>query len=143
MVYMATSLVVIVGGILFCYLLVDVISFYDLSEAEQLKKTLNWVLADRFVGHWHLGVVLIGRIFVSITLVVEAVLLFLAAQMGFIDGPCVMSNMAIDSWLPYRFASFSDRLTTKDGVLLMGVSAILVLIGFRGSVDALVVMYSI
>src|SRR6185312_5257361 len=47
------------------------------------------------------------------------------------------------SWLPHRFASLSDRLTTKDGVLLMGGGAILVLVGLRGRVDALVVMYAI
>jgi hypothetical protein len=73
----------------------------------------------------------------------EGALLFVAAQTGFIDGPRVMSNMAVDSWLPHRFASLSDRLTTKDGVLLIGVGAILVLVGMHGKVDALVVMYAI
>ena len=81
--------------------------------------------------------------FVYVTLASEGALLFVAAQTGFIDGPRVMANMAVDSWLPHRFASLSDRLTTKDGVLLMGVGAIAVLVGIRGRVDALVVMYSI
>jgi len=54
-----------------------------------------------------------------------------------------MSNMAIDSWLPHRFASLSDRLTTKDGVVLMGWSAIALLLLTHGSVDTLVVMYSV
>ena len=54
------------------------------------------------------------------TLVSEAALLFVAAQAGFIDGPRVMSNMAIDSWLPHRFAALSERLTTHNGILLMG-----------------------
>ena len=47
------------------------------------------------VGHW----------FVIVTLCAEALLLFVAAQTGFIDGPRVMANMAIDSWLPHRFAA--------------------------------------
>src|SRR5258706_10123205 len=51
--------------------------------------------------------------------------------------------MAVDSWLPRRFASLSDRLTTKDGVLLMGFAAIGLLFLTRGRVDTLVVMYSI
>src|SRR6185503_146339 len=40
-------------------------------------------------------------------------------------------------------SSLSDRLTTKDGIVLMGVAAILVLVGMKGKVDALVVMYAI
>ncbi len=143
MVYMASSLAFTAGGIMLCYLLFDVKSFFQLPEAEQLKKTLNWVLANNFAGHWHLGPVPIGSIFVSLTIASEAALLFVAAQTGFIDGPRVMSNMAIDSWLPHRFASLSDRLTSKDGVLLMGISAIIILISMGGSVDALVVMYAI
>jgi amino acid transporter len=143
MVYMAASLAFTAGGIMVCYLLFDVKSFFDLPQAEQLKKTLNWVLANNFAGHWHLGPVPIGSIFVSITIASEAALLFVAAQTGFIDGPRVMSNMAIDSWLPHRFASLSDRLTSKDGVLLMGISAITILVAMKGSVDALVVMYAI
>jgi len=51
--------------------------------------------------------------------------------------------MAVDSWLPHRFASLSDRLTTKDGVVLMGWSAIALLLLTHGSVDTLVVMYSV
>jgi K+ transporter len=54
-----------------------------------------------------------------------------------------MANMAIDSWLPRRFASLSERLTMQDGVLLMGTAALLLLLYTNGSVSALVVMYSI
>src|SRR5207249_5634071 len=57
--------------------------------------------------------------------------------------PRVMANMAVDSWLPHRFASLSDRLTIKDGVLLMGGSAAALLLLTRGSIDALVVMYAV
>lgn len=66
-----------------------------------------------------------------------------AAQTGFIDGPRVMANMAIDSWFPHRFASLSERLTMQNGVLLMGGAAILLLLYAHGHVSTLVVMYSI
>jgi amino acid transporter len=143
MLYMATSLAFTAGGILFCYLLFNVHTFFDLPPAEQVGRTLNGVLAENFAGHWHLGPVPIGTLFIYLTLASEAALLFLAAQTGFIDGPRVMSNMAIDSWLPHRFASLSDRLTTKDGVLLMGAASIAVLFVTVGNIDTLVVMYSI
>jgi amino acid transporter len=135
MVYMAVSLAFTATGILLCYLL------FAVTPVE--GQTLNAVLSEAFAGSWRIGAWHVGRWFVVATLASEGALLFVAAQTGFIDGPRVMANMAIDSWLPHRFASLSDRLTTKDGVLLMGVSAILVLVGMKGHVDALVVMYAI
>src|SRR6266446_2468203 len=47
MLYMATSLAFTAGGILVCYLLFDVQSFFSLPAAEQVGKTLNGVLAER------------------------------------------------------------------------------------------------
>ena len=77
------------------------------------------------------------------TILSEGALLLVAAQTGFIDGPRVMANMAIDSWLPRRFSSLSERLTMQNGVVLMGVAALLLLFYTHGSISALVVMYSI
>ncbi len=135
MVYMAISLAVTAGGILVCYLLFHVV------PAE--GKTLNAVLLERFTDSWSVGGVQVGHGFLVITLVAEAALLFVGAQAGFIDGPRVMSNMAIDSWLPHRFAQLSDRLTMRDGVLLMGGASLVTLVYTRGDITALVTMYSI
>jgi K+ transporter len=66
-----------------------------------------------------------------------------AAQTGFIDGPRILANMAVDSWVPHRFAQLSDRLVTKNGVFLMGTGAIAVLLYSRGKSDLLILMYSI
>jgi hypothetical protein len=55
----------------------------------------------------------------------------------------VLGNMAVDSWMPRRFAALSERLTTQNGVLLMGAAALAVLIYEQGDVRRLVVMYSI
>ena len=67
----------------------------------------------------------------------------MAAQTGFIDAPRVMANMAVDSWLPHRFASLSDRLTMRNGIVMIGVAALAMLLYTHGSISALVVMYSI
>jgi len=69
--------------------------------------------------------------------------LFVAAQTGFIDGPQVLSRMAIDRWLPTRFASLSDRLVIQNGVIFMALAAGVILIATKGSVGVLVVLYSI
>jgi hypothetical protein len=101
------------------------------------------VLLERFTESWSVGGVDVGHAFLVITLVAEAALLFVGAQAGYIDGPRVMSNMAIDSWLPHRFAQISDRLTMRDGVLLMGGASLVTLVYTRGDITALVTMYSI
>jgi amino acid transporter len=135
MTYMAVSLAFTAGGILLCYLL------FAVKPVE--GQTLNAVLAHSFAGDWAPFGLPLGHVFIFLTLASEGALLLVAAQTGFIDGPRVMANMAIDSWLPRRFASLSDRLTTKDGVLLMGGAAAILLLAMGGSVTALVVMYAI
>jgi amino acid transporter len=135
MVYMAISLALTAGGILVCYLLFQVVP--------EEGKTLNAVLLERFTASWNVGGVPVGHGFLVLALVAEAALLFVGAQAGFIDGPRVMSNMAIDSWLPHRFAQLSDRLTMRDGVWLMGGASLLTLLYTRGDITALVTMYSI
>jgi amino acid transporter len=135
MVYMAISLAVTAGGILICYLLYNVVAVPG--------KTMNAVLLERFAGSWKIGNLPVGNIFVVLTLVAEAGLLFVAAQTGFIGGPRIMSNMAIDSWLPNRFNSLSDRLTMQNGVILMASAALITLFFTGGKTSTLVLMYSI
>ena len=135
MIYMALSLAMTSAGILLCYLL------FNVEPAE--GKTLNGVLVEAFAGNWRLFGLPMGKIFILLVLASEGALLFVAAQTGFIDGPRVMSNMAVDSWLPHRFASLSDRLTTANGIIILGGAALVLLIATHGSLDILVVMYAI
>jgi amino acid transporter len=135
MTYMAVSLAVTAAGILVCYLL------FRASPEE--GKTMNAVLLERFAGTWRVGGLEFGRGFVVVALFAEAALLVVAAQAGFIDGPRVMANMATDSWLPHRFGQLSDRLTTQNGVVLMGVASLATLSYTRGDITHLVTMYSI
>ena len=71
--------------------------------------------------------------FVIAALASSAALLFIAAQTGFLGGPRVLANMAVDRWMPTRFASLSDRLVTQNGVLLMGVAALAVVLFTRAA----------
>jgi len=130
MVYMSVSLALTAGGILVCYLLLGV--------TPVAGKTLNAVLAGEVFGGWSFGGVL-----ALVTIFTEGAILLVAAQAGFVDGPRVMGNMAVDYWFPHRFASLSSRLTMQNGVLLMGGAAILLLLYSRGRISTLIVMYSI
>jgi len=130
MLYMACSLAFTASGLLLCYLLLGV--------RHEEGKTMNAVLIERGAE----GLPLEGLI-VIVTLLAEGALLVVAAQGGFIGGPRVLANMAVDSWMPRRFAALSERLTTQNGIVLMGVASLLALIYARGNVHQLVVMYSI
>lgn len=132
---MATSLAFTAGGILLAYLLTDA------SPIE--GKTMNAVLFERLFSAWQIGGISLGAGVVILTLLSEAVLLFVAAQTGFLDGPRVLSNMALDSWMPHRFSQLSDRLVTNNGIYLMGLAAMATLAYTRGNITMLVVMYSI
>jgi amino acid transporter len=130
MLYMSVSLALTAGGILVCYLLLGV--------EPVVGKTLNAVLAGEVFGVWSVGAVL-----ALVTIFTEGAILLVAAQAGFVDGPRVIGNMAVDYWFPHRFASLSDRLTMQNGVLVMGGAAVLLLLYSRGDITTLIVMYSI
>jgi hypothetical protein len=135
MTYMAISLAALAGGLLVAYLLLNV-RFVP-------GQTLNAVLArgvfgDLLGAHSHTATALVWLVLLS-----EAGLLFVAAQTGFIDGPRVLANLAVDSWLPKRFSALSNRLAIQNGVTLFGGGAIIVLLYAGGNISTLIVMYSI
>ena len=130
MAYMAISLALTAAGLLVSYLLANVHPIEG--------QTLNAVLAQKLTGDWP-G----GATFAVVTLVAEGALLVVGAQAGFLDGPRVLANMALDGWAPRRFAALSEQLTTQNGIALMGVASLGALLYTKGDVSHLVVMYSI
>lgn len=130
MLYMALSLSITASGLYIYYLLLKVVPTEGV--------TLNSIVANAIFGNW-----LFGKLITLVTIFSEGALLVVAAQAGFLDGPRVMANMAIDSWFPYRFSSLSERLTLRNGILLMGLSALSLLIYTKGKISILIVMYSI
>jgi len=135
MLYMAVSLAFTASGILVCYLL------YQVSS--EAGKTLNATLFTKVYGVFFGVDSGINVPLVILTLVTEAAILLVAAQAGFIDGPRVLSSMALDSWAPHRFSLLSDHLVTRDGIWFMGLASMSFLLYSQGDVRLLVVMYSI
>ena len=132
MLYMGSSLALVVGGLLLAYLLYHV--------QPQAGKTLNAVLFEQMTQQWPTP---LAHGFVYAALASSAVLLFIAAQTGFFGGPRVLANMAVDRWMPTRFATLSDRLVTQNGVIMMGLAAFCVVWLTASSVNTIVVLYSI
>jgi hypothetical protein len=130
MAYLAISLAMMSVVLFLCYLIFDI---------RPIKgQTLNATLFSILYGNWRAG-----YLFSFIAILSEGLLLIVAAQTGFVDGPRVMANMAIDSWFPHRFASLSNRLTIHNGIMLMGSAALMLLLYTEGSTSMLIIMYSI
>ncbi len=132
MIYMAASLVIAAVGLMLCYII------FEIRETE--GKTLNAVLFETMTQTWPAW---LSSSFVLIILISEAAILFVAAQAGFIGGPRVLANMALDRWFPNRFATLSDRLVTHNGIVIMGGAALGILVFAGASVKYLLVLYSI
>jgi len=130
MVYMAASLSFMAGGLLINYLLNNI----QPTPGKTMNAVLIQQLSSQLPG---------GHVFYLVSMVSAAALLIVAAQAGFLGGPRVMSDMALDRWLPGRFTNLSDRLVIKDGILCMGAVAFMMMLYSHASVHILVVMYSI
>ncbi|HEV8519823.1 MAG TPA: APC family permease [Burkholderiales bacterium] len=135
MLYMALSLAFTAGGIILLYLL---------WQVEPIPgRTLNAVTFQAIIGNLGIGNELTRHSALAVVLALEAGLLLVAANTGFLGGPAVMANMAADYWVPRQFRQLSSRLVTQNGIALMGAAALLILIWCQGKVALLVVLYSI
>jgi len=134
MFYMAISLAFTAGGIIVLYLL------WNAQHVE--GQTLNAVTFQAIIHTLNMPDWLDSSV-LALVLAAEAGLLLVAANTGFLGGPAVMANMAADSWVPRQFRQLSSRLVTQNGILVMGISALAVLIWSKGDVSLLVVLYSI
>ena len=134
MLYMASSLSFTAGGVILLYLL---------WNAQPVPhQTLNAVTFGAIISSWQLDPILSHGL-LAVVLLLEAGLLFVAANTGFLGGPTVLANMAVDSWIPRQFRNLSGRLVTQNGIFLMGVGALGILAWTHGDVSVLVVLYSI
>lgn len=131
----AVSLAFMAAGIILLYLLWGV----NKVEGQTLNATTFYILTET----WNYAGIEWGSFIVPITLMLEAGLLLVAANSGFLAGPNVVANMASDEWMPKSFSSLSSRLVVKNGILFMAIAAIATLLITGGSVHVLVVLYSI
>ncbi len=129
MFYMAVSLSFTAGGIILLYLL---------WQAKPVDgETLNAVVFNSILNGAPLQ-----HVWLMLLLIFEAGLLFVAANTGFLGGPAVLANMAIDYWVPKKFRNLSSRLVIQNGIVVFGILALLVLWVTNGSVSKLVILYS-
>ncbi|MBY0449014.1 MAG: APC family permease [Cyanobacteria bacterium] len=71
------------------------------------------------------------------------VILILAANTAFADFPRVTSLLAQDGFLPRQLTSLGDRLVFSNGIILLGLVAIALIIGFNADTHSLIPLYAI
>ena len=135
MLYMAVSLAFTAGGLIVLYLLWD--------AQPQDGMTLNAITFHAIFAEMFGDDTPLQHAALIITLLFAAGILFVAANTGFLGGPAVLANMAIDRWAPHQFSQLSSQLVTQNGLLLMGGAAAVILALTAGEVDVLVVLYSV
>jgi len=135
MTYMALSLAFTAGGIILVYLL------WNVTPVE--GKTYNAIAFGAVLRNMGFDTPAANHWALLVVLALEAGLLFVAANTGFLGGPAVLANMATDSWVPHKFRYLSTRLVTENGIVVMGLAALGILWWTGGSVSILVVLYSI
>lgn len=135
MFYLAVSLSVTAGGIILLYLLWD--------ARPVAGQTLNAVAFGAIINSFPSDSQLLKDGALALVLALEAGLLLVAANTGFLGGPAVLSNMAADYWVPRQFRELSNRMVKQNGILVMGAAALAILVWTHGAVSVLVVLYSI
>lgn len=135
MIAIAFSLALMAVGIILLYLLWDVrkVDGETLNATAFKTITADWVMFGTNISIYVVGTVMFF----------SAGILIVAGNTGFIAGPAVLASMAVDRWMPHLFSSLSSRLVTKNGVLIMGIAAIVALVATMGKVEILVILYSI
>lgn len=70
-------------------------------------------------------------------------ILILAANTAFADFPRLSSLMARDGYLPRQLGNIGDKLVFNNGILLLSLLSALLIIVFKGSVNALIPLYCV
>ncbi|WP_017318482.1 APC family permease [Mastigocladopsis repens] len=70
-------------------------------------------------------------------------ILLLAANTSYADFPRLSSILASDGYLPRQLALLGDRLVYSNGIILLSVCAAILVIIFKGDVNAIIPLYAV
>ena len=107
---------------------------YAYGLMPQSANTIVSQLAEAIVGH---------GVFYYIIQAVTALILVLAANTGFSVFPMLAVSLSKDGYLPRMLQMRGDRLGYSNGILMLGLGAILLLIIFKGKTTNLIPLYAV
>jgi amino acid transporter len=109
-------------------------SVQKLGLVPEMNESLISILARKSLGT--------GVIYQSVQ-ILTACVLFLAANSAFAGFPKLTAMLAQDSRLPKQFSAVGDRLVFSNGIISLGLAAIVLVIIFNGDTHALIPLYAI
>ena len=83
-----------------------------------------------------------GALYLSLQYATFAVLV-LAANTAFADFPRLSSILANDRYMPRQFAARGDRLAFSNGIIVLGMIAMMLTVMFHGDTSALIPLYAV
>ena len=84
-----------------------------------------------------------GSALFVVVAVATTLILILAANTSFSDFPRLLFFLARDDYAPHQFGRLGDRLAYSNGIVVLGLLAILLEVIFKARVDALIPLYAV
>jgi len=84
-----------------------------------------------------------GSILFVVVAIATTLILVLAANTSFSDFPRLLYFLARDNYAPHQFGRLGDRLAYSNGIVVLGLLAILLEVIFQAKVDALIPLYAV
>jgi amino acid transporter len=72
-----------------------------------------------------------------------ALILILAANTGYSAFPLLAVNLAKDKFIPRMFTVRGDRLGYSNGIIILGISSVILIIAFQGQTEHLIPLYAV
>ncbi|WP_409300867.1 APC family permease [Peribacillus sp. SCS-155] len=72
-----------------------------------------------------------------------ALILILAANTGYSAFPLLAVNLAKDKFIPRMFTVRGDRLGYSNGIMILGISSIILILVFKGQTEHLIPLYAV
>lgn len=130
----ASKTLLAMGGIL-AVLFIGIVSLaYFYGVAPNAKETVVSQIAEASVGR---------HVFYYIVQGTTAMILVLAANTGYSAFPLLAVNLSKDGFIPRIFQIRGDRLGYSNGIIMLGLAAIVLIILFDGTTEHLIPLYAV
>ncbi|MGE7914941.1 APC family permease [Lysinibacillus xylanilyticus] len=130
----ASKTLLAMGGIL-AVLFIGIVSLaYFYGIAPNAEETVVSQIAEASVGR---------NFFYYIVQGTTAMILVLAANTGYSAFPLLAVNLSKDRFIPRMFQIRGDRLGYSNGILMLGLAAIVLIILFDGETEHLIPLYAV
>ena len=133
LILMSSLLITMFAGLGYIAMHLPVVTLFATKNPEH--RTLVSQIAAHTFGN--------GTVMFYIIQFATAAILILAANTAFADFPRLASFLARDGFMPRSLMRQGDRLVFQNGIILLGVSAIALVIYFHGELDLLLPLYAV